>query len=219
MMIRKNISERFKTSNHKFVKNLYYTLRKLKNTWYSSNLLNSFRRFSNNVLIKIKYKLLYKEKNQLFLHLGCGGQHLKGFINIDWRKTDATDLVFDIRRLPYPDNSVLRIENYHLIEHLPRNDLLRTLREWYRVLVPGGKLVIECPDFDTVVREYIDGNDERLNNIFGLQRFSGDVHYFGYNFERLEKILRETGFKEIESKPPQDYHVKDEPCFRIESIK
>ncbi|CAN0478189.1 unnamed protein product, partial [Discosporangium mesarthrocarpum] len=38
------------------------------------------------------------------------------------------------------------------------------LREWARVLKPGGTIVLECPDFDQTVREYIEGNEYRIYN-------------------------------------------------------
>lgn len=171
------------------------------------------------IIIKWKYKVGIKDKKTLKLHLGCGDIHLNGYVNIDWRKTRVTDLVCDIRKLPYPDNSVKIIETYHLIEHLPRHDFPKALKEWYRLLVPGGKLIIECPDFDDAVKEYIEGNEKRLDNIFGLQRFPGDAHLFGYNFKRLKKILESAGFKNIQKREPRDYHAKDEPCLRVECIK
>jgi predicted SAM-dependent methyltransferase len=173
----------------------------------------------NYILVKLKYKLIIRETKQLKLHLGCGDQHYSEYINIDFRKTTATDLVCDIRKLPYPDNSVEIIENYHVIEHLGRHELLEALKEWHRVLQPGGKIIIECPDFDQDIKEYIQGNEKRLDSIFGLQRFPGDSHLFGYNFNRLKNILTESGFTDIKTEEALDYHSKNEPCIRITGAK
>lgn len=170
-------------------------------------------------IVRLKYKLGIKARSPLYLHLGCGENHFKGYINIDWRKTGATGLVCDIKKLPYPDDSVALIETYHVIEHLPRHALPVALKEWHRLLMRNGKLIIECPDFDEAVKEYIEGNEKRIDNIFGLQRFHGDVHLFGYNFKRLKQLLENFGFEDIQKKDPQDYHTKDEPCLRIECIK
>lgn len=198
---------------------LYMRALKLEEARYSSNILNAIRRNIDPVLIKWKYKLGIKDKNLLKLHLGCGDRNFEGYVNIDLRKTRATDLVCDIKKLPYPDNSVGLIENYHVIEHLSRHDLPKALKVWYRVLIPGGKLIIECPDFDKAVKEYIEGNKKRIDNIFGLQRFPGDAHHFGYSFERLGKLLKAVGFKDIQQREPQDSHTKDEPCLRLQCIK
>lgn len=153
------------------------------------------------------------------LHLGCGKNHFDGFINIDLRQTSATDFECDICRLPFADNSVELVETFHVIEHLPRHDVSVAIREWHRVLADNGKLVIECPDFDGVAREYVQGNESRIDNIFGLQRFEGDTHLFGYNESRLRKLLEDSHFTNIEFCEPQDYHKDLEPCLRVEATK
>jgi predicted SAM-dependent methyltransferase len=155
----------------------------------------------------------------LRLHLGCGKVRLEGFVNIDHRATSATDLECDILQLPFGDNIAARIETYHVIEHLDRHEAVRAVREWHRVLASGGVLVIECPDFDAACREYVDGHVDRIDNIFGLQRFEGDSHCFGYNFERLRRLLAECGFRSIAQQPPTDYHKEQEPCLRVEAVK
>lgn len=153
------------------------------------------------------------------LHLGCGKNHFDGFINIDQRQTSATDLECDIVRLPFDDNTIDRIETYHVIEHMPRHDVPRALKEWFRVMKPNGTLIIECPDFDRTAKEYLDGREDRIDNIFGLQRFPGDTHLFGYNFKRLKALVQNAGFADVTESSPQDYHKDLEPCLRLEARK
>jgi len=155
----------------------------------------------------------------LALHLGCGRQHLEGLLNVDMIPSPAVDLLCDSRRLPFAAGSVSRIETYHMIEHLPRHDFLEALFEWNRVLEEGGDLIIECPDFDATVKEYVEGKKFRINNIFGLQRHPGDYHLFGYTFAYLAEMLQGTGFREIRHEAPTDYHAPDEPSLRISAIK
>jgi len=155
----------------------------------------------------------------LALHLGCGQQRLKGFLNIDMIASPAVDLLCDSRRIPVAAGAVSRIETYHMIEHLPRHDFLEALFEWNRVLEEGGTLIIECPDFDATVKEYVEGKRFRINNIFGLQRHPGDYHLFGYTFTYLAEILQEVGFREIHQEAPTDYHAPDEPSLRISAVK
>jgi len=207
------------TLDNHFGTSLYGKAIKLAGAYYGSDFLNAIRRNLGHLRVKLKYKLGRKDKTLLKLHLGCGKCHFEGYINIDLGKTRATDLVCDIRKLPYLDNSVELIETYHVIEHLSRHDLPRALKEWFRVMVPGGVLIIECPDLDKAVKEYVEGNEKRINNIFGLQRFPGDTHMFGYSFKRLKNLLEEADFKNIKEKEPQDYHGKDEPCLRVECFK
>ena len=154
------------------------------------------------------------------LHLGCGERRLEGYVNIDLRRTPATDLVCNITEgLPYINSSVELIETYHFIEHIPENEAVKLLRECHRVLIPEGKIIIECPDLDQAMREYLTGNEQRLLSIFGRQRGFGDAHLWGYNFKRLKGLLERTGFKDIKKKEPQDYHTRSEPCIRIEALK
>jgi predicted SAM-dependent methyltransferase len=199
-----------------FKTGLYDKALQLEESWNASRFLNAIRRGANAYITKSRYKFKMERRK---LHLGCGNNRLEGYVNIDWRKTRATDLVCDIKKLPYPDGSISSIETYHVIEHLPRHDLPKALREWHRVLAPGGRLVIECPDFDEAAREYLDGNDKRLDNIFGLQRFLGDAHMFGYNLKRLESVLSDAGFENVRSAEPTDYHKEEEPCMRVEAAK
>jgi predicted SAM-dependent methyltransferase len=199
---------------------LYHNVRKIRKLWSNSNLLNAIRRLIGFGSVRLKIKIMQRKNSPLLkLHLGCGEKNFDGYINIDWRKTGATDLVCDIKKLPYLDKSAEVIESYHVIEHLSIRDFTKALKEWNRILAPGGKLVIECPDFDKALQEYFEGNDERLFSVFGLQRFPGNTHLWGYNAERLKTILHTTGFTKVLNLPPQDYHKEDEPCLRIEAYK
>ena len=192
---------------------------KLQEIWYNSCFLNLIRRIINPVIVRLKYKLGIKNQTPLMLHLGCGVQYFKHYINIDSRKTQAVDLVCNISKLPYPNNSVGIIETYHAIEHLPRHDFSKALKEWHRVLIHGGQLIIECPDFDELVRKYLEGDEKQLDGIFALQRFEGDYHLFGYNFKRLLRSLEECGFANIKKKDALDYHAKEWSCIIVECLK
>ena len=202
-----------------FKSNVHGKISKIKNSWYNSYFLNSTRSVMSTLGVKLCYKFGGKNKKNLKLHLGCGEKHLEGYVNVDHRKTCATDLVCDITKLPYPENSAEVIETYHVIEHVPRHAFPVVLVSWYKILVPGGKLIIECPDFDTIVKEYSNGKQNRIDDIFGLQRFAGDAHHFGYNFKMLEGLLRKAGFIDIQKKLPQDYHAGRIISFRVECMK
>jgi predicted SAM-dependent methyltransferase len=169
--------------------------------------------------LRQKARSLIPDEGPLRLNLGCGKVRLDGFVNIDHRATSATDLECDIVQLPFDDDTADRIETYHVIEHLGRHEAVAALRKWHRILKSGGVLVIECPDFDAACREYLDGREGRIDNLFGLQRFEGDGHQFGYNFKRLHRLLTECGFRSIVQKPPTDYHKEQEPCLRVEATK
>ena len=208
------------TLDKHFKTTMYSKAIKIYEFWYNSDFLNTIRHNVKPNIVRLRYRLGIKNGKPLKLHLGCGNKRFEGYINIDWRKTGATDLVCDIRNLPYNDNSVDLIETYHIIEHLPRRELPKALREWRRVLIPGGKLIIECPDFDKNLQDYLKNiNPEmQLLYIYGRQRFEGDAHYFGYNFERLKNILKACGFSDIQRKDAQDYHTGEAACLRVKCL-
>jgi predicted SAM-dependent methyltransferase len=188
---------------------------------YYSDALDRLRRAVDPIIIRHKFsaKAINAREEYLRLHLGCGNRRFPGYINIDSRKTGAADYVCDATSLPFPSNSVASIETYHMIEHLSRSALARGLDNWWEVLIPSGKLIIECPDFDKVVEEYLQGNEARLNSIFGRQRFPEDTHVYGWSYARLAKLLQAHGFGGIQRAEPQDYHRLEEPCLRVEAYK
>jgi len=153
------------------------------------------------------------------LHLGCGYVRKSGYVNVDIRDLKTVDVVHDVTdTLPWGDSSCERIEAYHLLEHLPRRKVAGALAEWHRVSQPGGVLIVEVPNFDVACREYLAGNDKRLNAIFGLQRWEGDTHLFGYNVKRLTRLLREAGFSDIAEFPATTRRSGGPPCIRLEAV-
>lgn len=182
-------------------------------------ILSPIRRILDPIFIRLLYKIGIARSKDLKLHLGCGWKHFEDYINVDIWITDATDVICDITKLPWPANSVSVIESYHVIEHISHRKIKPMLTEWFRVLAPEGILILECPYFDRAVQEYLDGNESRLMNLFGQQRFPGDTHLCGYNPSRLICLLEEIGFKEISEKEPRSSQTLDEPSFRIECRK
>lgn len=167
-----------------------------------------------------RFRLFFYKSNQpIKLHLGCGEVSKEGYLNIDWRKTIATNYVSNVSSIPLKNNSVSIIESYHVLEHLSKNEAINTLEKWFKLLEVGGKIVIECPNFDEAVREYLDGNTHRIYNVFGYRRFPGDAHQFGYSFERLKETLLSLGYTDVEQASPTDYHIHEEPCLRVEGYK
>lgn len=158
-------------------------------------------------------------KKLLKLHLGCGKVYLDGYMNIDLLGRGVVDMIGDARKLPFPDSSVELIESYHLIEHIPKNEVPPMLKEWFRLLTPKGRVITEFPDLDKACRRYLNGEENLLVAIYGGQRWPSDVHYYGYNFKRLKELLQKAGFNNIVKKPAQDYHTKQIPCLRAECEK
>jgi predicted SAM-dependent methyltransferase len=106
----------------------------------------------------------------------------------------------------FSDNTFVEIYASHIVEHLDyKDELLATLKEWNRVLEPGGKLYISVPDMDTLAKLFIEKNklsgDERflvMRMIFGGHVDKYDYHVVGLNDEFLAGYLNAAGFKNIE---------------------
>lgn len=179
------------------------------------------------------YFLKHKE---LKLHLGCGRKTLAGYLNVDLTQTGygiVNDNVSDMKVIEktlhlfraHMTGKISEVISFHLFEHLPRvnsgheKGSDKCLEYWNRLLMPGGKLVMELPDFRQVICEYIAGNAKRLDNIFGLNRFAGDKHQFGYTPEYLKELVESKGFKVTYQGPGTDYHCDFEPCQRLEAVK
>lgn len=158
------------------------------------------------------------------LHLGCGPDYKEGYVNIDLDEFPncKVDRKFNLEEpLDYPDNSVEEISAYHLFEHLRFSKIEAVINSWYRVLAPGGKLIMEMPDFDQVLEKAVQNPNDNvaLASIFGSQDREGQYHHWGWNKTRLKFMLEGVGFKDVTFPPPQDYHKDLEPCLRVEATK
>lgn len=71
----------------------------------------------------------------------------------DWLYQDILplkdiDIVCDAKSLPMiPDNYMEEVYASHVIEHFYFSDVANVLREWLRILKPGGVLTLILPDF------------------------------------------------------------------------
>ncbi len=147
-------------------------------------------------------------RHDLKLHLGCGAVHLDGWVNID--RAGPADLHLDIRRpLPFADGAARVIYHEHLMEHLTVEEGERCLRDWFRLLRPGGVLRIATPDLAYLVERYrgpwreqawltlpeyafIKTPAEMLN--VALRWWE---HRYLYDGEELERRMREAGFTPV----------------------
>ena len=45
---------------------------------------------------------------------------------------------------------------YHVIEHFSHQEAPRIVGCWFRMLRPGGRVVMECPDFAQAARDVLE---------------------------------------------------------------
>lgn len=131
------------------------------------------------------------------LHLGCGKRHIPGFTHIDAVEYPHVDHVATIDNLSFIQNaSVDLIYTCHVLEHFRRKDVARVLREWWRVLIPGGTLRVSVPDFARLCDVYQKTQDlnQVIGPIFGRQDYLYNIHYNVFDETSLRALLTDCGF-------------------------
>lgn len=85
------------------------------------------------------------------LDIGCGSRKQSGHIGVDLIKFDGVDVVFDLRKSPWPwdDNSVDSAHCSHFLEHLTnqnkRWERVTFFNELWRVMKPEGQCTLIVP--------------------------------------------------------------------------
>ncbi len=121
----------------------------------------------------------------------------------------------------FADNTFTEIYASHVIEHFDYNDELPdTLKEWKRVLEPGGRVFISVPDLDVLAELFLSKNkltfDERffvMRMIFGGHADEYDYHVVGLNEEFLTRILRNSGY--VNMKRVENFGLFDDSSSMI----
>lgn len=133
------------------------------------------------------------DSEPLKLNIGSKDTEMPGFTAVD-RKFGQEAYPLD-----FPDESAVEIYASHILEHFPRGLVLEVLKDWFRVLKPGGRIRVAVPDFDRLVDGYRSGG--MTTNIqpfiFGGQTDTNDVHYCAFNKETLTTLLYGAGFEGI----------------------
>lgn len=146
----------------------------------------------------------------MFLNLGCGNDIREGFVNIDLFSSDPRVVGMDIRSLGLVDNSADMILASDILEHFSHREIDSVLKEWARVLKPGGEIIVRCPSLKLQVKAYVSGAwdaDIASYMIFGGQTNPGDYHCVAFDEASIRKHLEGAGFvvEQVEEQDiPQD---------------
>lgn len=136
------------------------------------------------------------------LHIG-GQVKSEGWEVLNANPAPYVDHVCNANSLSrFADNTFTEIYASHVAEHFDYNgELGQALKEWNRVLKPGGKIYISVPDLDLVAgwllakdQSSIDERFAAMRLIFGGHRDKYDFHKIGLNEEFLTEFLKQTGF-------------------------
>ncbi|MBA2280311.1 MAG: methyltransferase domain-containing protein [Acidimicrobiia bacterium] len=153
------------------------------------------------------------------LNLGCGWDVRNGYLNVDLHEVHQPDLVADITDLSMlPSGFYEEIVAQDVLEHLRREDALPALREWARLLQPGGRLFLRVPNLIGLLgllaeRTTIESQRELVQCLFGTQAYNGDYHQNGYTELLLRQTLFEAGFGDPE------FTSKDDWLFDVVAVR
>lgn len=97
------------------------------------------------------------------------------------------------------------IYSYHAIENFDREEVQKVLKKWYRILKKGGILRVAVPDFEALIKVYL--QYKYLNKILGplygkmvIKTPKGkNIIYYKtvYDFKSLTEVLKSVGLKNV----------------------
>ena len=143
------------------------------------------------------------------LHIG-GTTRVTGWEILNITPGPHVDHVGDANDLSrFADGIFAEVYASHTLEHFDyTGDLERALKEWSRVLCPGGTLYLSVPDLEVLaklllVREELTIHDRFMvmRMLFGGHVDSNDYHLVGLNEEFLAYFLTRAGFSSVRRVP------------------
>ena len=135
------------------------------------------------------------------LHIG-GREPKAGWQILNIQPGPDVDHVAPIEDLSgFQDGAFAAIYGSHVLEHVSyARDLLGTLKGFYRVLAPGGLLMVSVPDLERLaylfLAPYLSMQDKFMvmRMIFGGQIDDHDFHKVGLSAPILAQYLSQAGF-------------------------
>ncbi len=153
----------------------------------------------------------------LRIEIGGGHHPSPGYIHVDVDPRSAhLEFVAPAWDLPFADGTVEEILAVHVLEHVPPGYVVGTLREWRRVLQPGGWVQVHVPNARSILTSYLNGDSEMkwaaISAIYGAPADLGFVrpgdesgrprwseHQVLYDFDLVREVLELCGFDEVDN--------------------
>jgi len=115
-------------------------------------------------------------------------------LGLDIRRSVNVDILSDARFLPFKDSSIDSVYAAHVLEHFSHRETGSVIREWTRVLKPGGSLELRCPDLRIrALLFFFSPGPENVRNIYGGQEYPENYHRSGFSYGMLKEILKDCG--------------------------
>lgn len=176
-------------------------------------LLAPFRTMVHTVLVtllQIKPRLTFANHWRQFdrLEIGSGPTKRPGWLTLDYAY--GADVVWNLKKsLPFPSNCFTTIYSSHVLEHFPPAQLRHLLSELFRVLKPGGKMLICVPDASRYVDAYLANDSQGLlryqpaiisncrMDFLNYMFYMDGHHHMMFDMENLKWHLEHAGFKDV----------------------
>lgn len=132
------------------------------------------------------------------LNLGCAGRPIPGYVNIDlddvntmktrYPNIDIPDDIeifqYNIFDLPYDNETVDEIKSDAFLEHLSFKEEKMFFTEAIRVLRKGGLLKFSVPDFEAMIKLWLNAEDNWKDFYRDDEEAIRNTHWFGtYTYE------------------------------------
>lgn len=138
------------------------------------------------------------------LHIG-GKQRLEGWKIFNSVPGEHVDFVGDVLDLSqFAAESCDEIYASHVLEHVPQARFPELLLGLWRILKPGGRVLLSVPDLDVLCWLFRSPSLDKaarwhvMRMIYGGQLDAWDFHFIGLTEEFLFDFLREAGFSRVE---------------------
>ena len=134
----------------------------------------------------------------------CGGRNPlnpEEYLNVDIVPLPKVDLVFDIsKKFPIADGVIAEVFSAATLEHFRKGNNLHILREFFRILQPGGVVRILTPDIEAIAKSILAGDDLDVLNqhLFGKFKEDAtedyDLHRWMFRADDMIRTLHDIGF-------------------------
>ncbi len=134
------------------------------------------------------------------INIGCGKKYDPSYVNVDLYESLVADQLMSAINLTFEDNTGDEIKAIQIIEHLTFFESTYALSEFYRILKPGGVLIIETPDLKRACESYINSTNEQKKEVLGWLYgvpHKGLQHKLCYPPFLLTELLENVGFENI----------------------
>jgi SAM-dependent methyltransferase len=104
-------------------------------------------------------------------------------IRLDHRLVVRPHVAADVRVLPFKDKVFETVYASHVLEHFHYRETDAILREWLRVLRPGGEFQLFVPNLEWCLLQLVNGVEDYENvqhSLYGRQEYPSDVHRTGF---------------------------------------